>query len=385
MNEHNHHRIIRRFVFENKNNKLPSNLFEIFIKASDFTDSIWDYLFNHFYYDIRISNNAIELKRVDENNNKSSYSVGRCDAPLIYEKDFFSFINDRPKSPRLDMFDVGNQSDNVAFLHAMGSKNNTVDGSKIIDKPTKSKELFVEHLKKCFAEYLFVEKEDNALYMLGIAMHGIMDSFTPSHMNFQHYTDQDMALHAQGDVIPIRCNELSFNGSKCYDFEDESVCFVPGQCNKASASEKWLLDFVIKGFDDNNYINDKEYEMLKIYLNISQLEKDNAPVDADNLLQIFKGKKLSEINNILVREKYKYSDRAYKYGEFAIKAMTNVYSYLSEQRLKIKKDYGTYKTNIKEISEEAVEKWNCIYDGREMKTLMNEHLSHDFYAKKKQY
>ena len=389
MNEYNHHRIIRKFIHDNK---LPSNIYDIFIKASNFTDSInaeWKYFFYHFYYDIKIDNDFIELDRVDEDTNASSASMGRSDTLLmntwLSEKDFFSTINERPRSKQLDPFDIGNQSDNVAFLHAMGSvvcKADGIvirekDGIVIREKPSRSEEVFVEHLKKCFAEYLFLENEDKALFMLGIAMHGMMDSFTPSHMNFQHYTNQDMALHAQGDVIPIKCFEI--DGITIYN-TDEPVRFIPGQFDKDKIGSK-LLDKYKKGFNDNNQINAIEYEMLKIFLDISKLEKGGICVNQAELLASLKNKKLDEINMIL--SNYKYGNDAYIYGESAIQAMTSVYDFLSAERRNLPIDYKKYKEEKEKILNDAIKKWENVYEREELKKLRDAHLSHDFYSKKK--
>lgn len=422
MNEYNHHRIINRFVVSNNKNNIsmPSNIRQIFEDASDFTDSInaeGKYFFYHFYYDIDIDGNVIRLSRNDEhyNLNHSKYSMDCCgefvgyDYNLRYimpfnsktdEKEFFSFINDRPKSRKLEIADIGNQSDNVAFLHAMGSIITEIDGASIGEGTSNSKKIFIEHLKKCFAEYLFIDDEDQALFILGIAMHGIMDSFTPSHMNFQYYTKQDMALHAQGDVIPIRTVtiverkanpwDIYTNETKIdYELEDEAVGFVPGQYDKDSFVAQVLFKLK-KGYDDNSYINDIEFEMLKIFLDISKLQN----VSTNSLLMDLKNKKLDEIKTVL--SQYKYGDEAYIYGECAIKAMTDVYTYLSEKRNSIQKNYSRYKENIlkqnKQVNttiEEAVKIWEDIYDGKvevigmNIKKIREEHLKKDFYSKKK--
>ena len=174
MNEYNHHRIIDRFSL----GRLSDEQKDLLENASDFTDSInaeWKYYFYHFYYDIEIKDNSavnegtITLSRVDEDQNVSAQSMRRCGnidlsqvrpkdkalkeirIPILigshdretkvgekiyyntslpydsafHEKEFFSMINNREKSPKMNAVDIGNQSDNVAFLHAMSSKGET--------------------------------------------------------------------------------------------------------------------------------------------------------------------------------------------------------------------------------------------------------------------
>ena len=235
MNEYNHHRIIERVASriqqdsQDSSRHLDETKKQILKEASNFTDDCLNakskYFFYRNYYTIKAQSNTIRLNRVDSNgygfsttnnskqniNNSGeklrdgSYSLGGDWSHWTDEKEFFSAVNERRKSAHSDVFDTGNQSDNVAFLHAMGAEGETAEdtGEKTEDKDKTSRSIFESHLKKCFSEYLFLEDEEKALFVLGIAFHGIMDSFTPSHMGFQKYSEQDMGLHAQGDVIPI--------------------------------------------------------------------------------------------------------------------------------------------------------------------------------------
>lgn len=387
MNEYNHHRIIKRFVFDNQGKNLPQNIEDVFVKASNFTDSInaeLKYYFYHFYYDIEVGeDNTIELLRVDEKNNLSAQSMKHCGnyinqvecempfSPQKDEKEFFSFINDRPRSPRHKLFDMGNQSDNVAFLHAMGAELEY----GLSEKPRLSQVIFEEHLKKCFAEYLFLEDESKALFMLGIAMHGIMDSFTPSHMGFQHYTKQDMALHAQGDVIPIR--NITMVESK-----KEEVDFVPGQFDKENSSGARLFADIIKNYNNDDYLDDVECEMLKIYLYISRLKNSSTGEVIEGYETVtkkwksFKGLKLSQIKNEL--SQYEYDETAYIFSDTAVKAMTKVMGVLSKVRKQCEKEqqkYQFYKENKETTIEEAVSCWRELYNSingqREGHTKLN--------------
>lgn len=410
MNEYNHHRVIERFVFDNRNKNLPQNIQDVFEKASDFTDSInaeWKCFLYHFYYDIDVrEDNTIMLSRVDEKTNRSSSSMSVCGDFVTYiqpatyqmpfssltdEKEFFSFINDRPRSPRHDILDTGNQSDNVAFLHAMGAELGKIRGGTISENPQLSQAVFEKHLKKCFAEYLFLEDDDKALFMLGIAMHGIMDSFTPSHMGFQHYTKQDMALHAQGDVIPVRnitikeSEKNKWDNSEQTKFEyqptSEEVEFVPGQCDKDGTVAR-LFSNVIKNLNDNDYLNDIEYEMLKIFLHISKLHPKNRPAieDVDSFWKTFKNDSLHQIKEVL--KHYEYSDEAYVFSDKAIKTMTEIYDYLSKQRNNyIRKKYQNYKNCKATVLNEAVGKWRKQYDSLE--TERTSHLHLGLYSKEK--
>lgn len=332
MNEHNHHKIIERF---SRKNGLSKKEEDILVKASDFTDSInaeWKYFFYHFYYSIEISDNSdlnqgtIRLYRVDENTNVSAQDMNRCGkiymsligtnqialqlnsdnkfntslpySSLTNEKEFFSTINERKKSPKSKLFDIGNQSDNVAFLHAMRSEGEGKEAAKT---------QFKEHLKRCFSEYLFLGNEKAALFMLGIAMHGIMDSFTPSHTLFQNYDEQDMAKHAQGDVIP---------------FPEDVLNFVPGQFDREGVGAK-LLNRFKKGFNANDKLNETELTMLRIFLRIGDIQGD----ESGGLFEGLNYPSRTEVN--LRLNKHKYGPKAFIYLNYTLKTLCEVYKELS--------------------------------------------------------
>ena len=361
MNEYNHYRIIERVALDRG---LDASIKKIFIEASDFTDFFWSptisaknkYYFYLYYYDITIKGtNAIKLNRITKNdydlgirklkrNNSilcmeksgeklldGSYSLEGWD-PSHDEKEFFSSVNNRKRSPKEALVeiigDTANQSDNVAFLHAMGAMDENKDDSR---------DEFVRHLKKCFSEYLFLEKEKDALFMLGIAFHGIMDSFTPSHMDFQKYSAQDMGLHAQGDVIPIM-GKFDKDGKLIEGnfSEQEEVIFDPGQFTKEILPLQLLYPF-IKHFDDNDFVNPVEYKMLRVFFHISDIGvgygKDWASVgDIDKFWKTFKGCTLKQIKEILRHGKYRYGPKSYAYSEAAIRVISDIYKYLSKKR-----------------------------------------------------
>lgn len=400
MNEYNHHRIIERVAID------PS-VKKIFLEASDFTDFFigfagskkiwkWDetakqkYFFYLFYYDITIKGkNTIKLKRITKNDYdlgirmlKTNNSI-RCmeksgeklsDGSFLLEewdpshdeKEFFSSVNGRTRSPKEameDMGDTANQSDNVAFLHAMGA----IDENK-----NDSRGEFENHLKKCFSEYLFLEKEKHALFMLGIAFHGIMDSFTPSHMDFQKYAAQDMGLHAQGDVIPVfgRFDKdgILLDGN-CY--EQESVRFDPGQFTKEIPRNQAICIYK-KRFSGNesSYVNPVEFRMLKIFFYISDIQEGKGDVwnsvgNIDDFSeQKFRGCTIKQINDIIGNGNYKYGPKSYTYSEAAIKVISDIYQYLCNEREKCK-TYAYYKNEKERIVDEALNYWIKIYDGVE--------------------
>lgn len=390
MNEYNHHRIIERVAF---NFGIDSSVKKQFIEASDFADFFigffdtnkpiqeWKetakqkYYFYRFYYNINIKNgNTISLDRVTSNGFSVNNSIrcmenagekgldGKCIlnswSGLSDEKEFFSSVNNRKRSPKSDKGDTANQSDNVAFLHAMGAKGEAPeDKDKTAeDKRKSSRTVFEEHLKKCFAEYLFLEDTEQALFMLGIAFHGIMDSFTPSHMGFQKYTEQDMGLHAQGDVIPILNNK----------FHEEEVIFDPGQFKKEIPRNQFIC-ITKKRFDGNDVVNPVEYWMLRIFLTIGNIQlktKDNFWKDADELWKELKGKLISEINHkIGNRGKYRFGPKSYAYSEAAITVISSIYKLLSRERTYCS-DYTYYKEKKIEIIEKAMNYWIDVYDGK---------------------
>lgn len=380
MNEYNHHRIIERFAL---NCGLDPSIKRIFIEASDFTDSISaksDYFFYRNYYSIKAGTHIIRLNRVSRNgyvfSNKSkqninnsgekllngTYSLGDVWSHWTDEKEFFSAVNGRNKSAHFDELDTGNQSDNVAFLHAMGAVGEGDEGI--------SRSIFKDHLKTCFAEYLFLEKEEDALFMLGIAFHGIMDSFTPSHMGFQKYTEQDMGLHAQGDVIPIMGEFKDEKISKGNFSELEPIQFDPGQYSKEGIGTQFFIRSY-KYFDGDGILNPVEYKMLRIFFYISDIEvkydKDWGGVgDVEEFCKTFRGCKLKQINNILSCGNYRYGPRSYAYSEAAIKVISETYKFLCQEKEKLCKNYSNYKDNKNIIVEAALNYWKSVYDGEEI-------------------
>lgn len=406
MNEYNHHRIIKRFVFDNRDKNLPQNIEDVFVKASDFADACevttqGRYYLYHFYYDIQITeNNTITLSRIDEDTNKYEENMCHCGdymgnvytGSFFSPKDFFSFINDRPEPTGIVEDVIDNQCDNVAFLHAMGAEL----GKNISEKPRLSQNVFEEHLKKCFAEYLFIEDETKALFMLGIAMHSIMDSFTPSHTDFQHYTKQDMALHAQGDVIPIRnitivkSEKNVWNPTEQtkvdYQLSQEEVDFVPGQYDREQSKGARFLADIKKNYNNDDYLNDIEYEMLKIYLYISRLKNSRTGEVIEGYHAVtkkwksFKGLKLSQIRNEL--SQYEYDETAYIFSDKAVKAMTEVMDVLSKVRKQCKEEqqkYQFYKENKVTTIEEAVSCWRKLYNS--INGQREEHTKLNLYTK----
>ena len=379
---------------------LNSSKKETLIKASDFTDfaititnnAKSQYYYYRNYYKIGIRGSTIRLDRVKNNGyglintNNSIQSMKNAGekssgGPLDWdpdndEKEFFSAVNGRKKSSHFDLLDVANQSDNVSFLHAMGAAG---------EDKTKSRDEFEKHLKKCFAEYLFLKNEDDALFMLGIAMHGIMDSFTPSHTGFQKYSEQSMALHAQGDVIPIK-GEFDKDGRLIgLPNSEETVSFIPGQYDKDNAGaqklDKYIKGFddddrkIIKGFDDDGSIHDFEYEMLRIFLIISDITskdgdrvtigKNDFPDKVKTLSfmnENLKGKTLEEINLFL--KNYKYGESAYVYSETAINVLIKIYESLSYGRSHRIKSYEDYKGKNRKNEEVdiAIKIWSDKYD-----------------------
>jgi len=395
MNEHNHHRIIEGFAASEKNingavgvpitNTLSESDKKILEDASDYTDDFIGaskieavgtqnrfFLF-HFYYDIKCENGTIVLQR----NNESDYcfheSMSRCD----YDKEkyteekidnsklrsdsttppytaipnyklFYTSINDREQYYANDLFKLenSNQSDCVAYLHAMRAKDESL---------SKAEEKFQEHLKNCFSEYLFIQNHEEALFMLGIAMHGIMDSFTPSHTHFQQYSNQHWGLHAQGDVIPI-------NDSK------EKFEFIPGQIDQENPVVKDFYHF-IKEYNQSDIVSSTEFQMLRVFFLISDItDKETGYSYYENggwsklvdFWRTFEGNTLSQINDILSRG-YKYGNNAYKYSKAAINTLEDVYEILVTERQKCLNNYDYYKNNKQSIVVAAVNKWRDRY------------------------
>lgn len=363
MNEYNHHRIIDVVA---SGLHLNRQTIKTLKDASTFADDIkaeFSYFFYHFYYDLRLKDsNTLVLSNVNKhyNYNQSVASMNHCGEkeaslyilnnwdPSFDEKEFFSSINGRKRSDHGDFLDIGNQSDNVAFLHAMAAKEESVETAQ---------EKFEEHLKNCFSEYLFLTNEEDALFMLGIALHGIMDSFTPSHTNFQKYTEQDMALHAQGDVIRI------LDGKDKFEFD-------PGQFDE----EKWYVQFgfkeiIAKGYDSNNYINPIEYEMLRIFLVLSNITykstgKELDETEIDKLWKSLHNKTKNEINKVL-NDNYYSGLKASIFSEAAIFVLKEIYTYLCKERENCKKGrYVYYKEKVDSIITTALNIWKGIYEGK---------------------
>lgn len=245
-------------------------------------------------------------------------------------------------------------------IHDEKQSRNVVSTARIV---------FEEHLKKCFAEYLFLNEEEEALFILGIAFHGIMDSFTPSHTTFQKYNYQNFTLHAQGDVIPIRPKEAKDNNISIDLFD-------PGEAD----AEEWVtggkstvMSF-LKGYNGRLYLNSFEYKMLWIYFLISDIAPVNNEVspptsrelsmDEINLLwKTFEGYSLDKINSIL-KDGYNYGNRAWVYADNAIQVMSEIYTHLHSAKHTEQgpQNYSTYLENKNNIIEEAINIWRKIYD-----------------------
>ena len=200
--------------------------------------------------------------------------------------------------------------------------------------------------------------------MLGIALHSIMDSFTPSHTGFKKYTEQDMAKHAQGDVIP---------------FMGDIVRFDPGQyTDDGCVDGKTKIAARFKGYNSNDKLNITEYDMLKIFIE-SFLDPNDA--DLQQLLEgeykakqivedkaittkfVFCGKtnSLSKINHEILKNK-KYKDDAFKYSENAIMTIKDLVIAMINKRNECQNNYETYKLKKKEISTLLNNVWGKKYD-----------------------
>lgn len=387
MNEYNHHRIIDVVA---SSLHLGQQTIKTLKDASTFADDIkaeFSYFFYHFYYDLRLKDsNTLVLSNVNKhyNYNQSVVSMSHCGEkesslyvlnnwdPSFDEKEFFSSINGRNKSNHGDFLDIGNQSDNVAFLHAMAAKDENIK---------KAQEKFEDHLKYCFSAYLFLANEIDALFILGIGLHGIMDSFTPSHTNFQKYTEQDMALHAQGDVIRI------LDGKDKFEFD-------PGQFNE----EKWYVQFgfkeiIAKGYDSDNYINPIEFEMLRIFLILSNVTfkstgKELDDEEIDELWKTLHNKTKTEINKIL-NDNYCSGLKACIFSEASIYVLGEIYKFLSKAREICKEQgYNYYSENKADVISKALNTWKDIYEGEKLlygkynvHELILEHTNLNLYSK----
>lgn len=394
MNTYNHHRILNEVY-----NKLfeeacsDKNLTDVFCEfqkyksrleaASDYADE-WSFnqdtdsfFFYNFYYNIELegekqkNEGSIVMKRADANYKKAFI---KCDLednavstkPSKY-KALFSTINNRAFWLKSDFFDKSNQSDCVAFLHAMAAS--VKQGSEdYMESPDAAKKEFIKHLKKCFSEYLLLNDDKKATFMLGIALHGIMDSFTPSHMDFQPYAIQDMAFHAQGDVIPFR---------------NDSVCFEPGQYAQdgVATNGKSKIAARIKGYDGDNEINNKEFEMFKIFSAISGISENeivqsiiDKRIDISDYKLVFATKNstkpvkvkydsLKRLNDIIKVNNIKYSDTSYKYSDSAIEVVKEVFKTLCKIRIQGDYNYEKYLNEIKEGNavDAAIKLWEDKY------------------------
>lgn len=417
MNTYNHHKIINHVVSK-INNQYPGMISDDDIKiledASDFTDDFAgeakllklaptvltqkEFFFYHFYYDIKCDDGMIILKR----SNRASYSyktsLEKCDYDedeflikqikydeshipyndfkLNYKK-FYITINDfnadsnggRIQYYTNDIFDSSNQSDCVAFLHAMGSKDEDVQTSK---------KVYLEHITKCLREFLFIKDKKEAMFMLGIALHSLMDSFTPSHTGFQKYTEQDMAKHAQGDVIP-------------FEDDKDNVCFDPGQFwDDAKAScGKTALAAIKKGYNNDDVINDIEFKMLKIFIK-SYLDENDPDLDA-----IIKGtadiyaqhsyptssygsstavvvKSRNKINKILSTKRF--NSNACKYSANALDVIYDVFIEMIKAKQRCFNNYDQYKKEKDQLKSMLDNKWYIKYKDIQQYPASNEKL-----------
>lgn len=392
MNEHNHHKIIEKFT---KDKSIPGiDITHILEEASDFSDDFRGILktefaidpigvlidspidtlhvvitdesqfyYYHFFYNIEIEVDKNDLgkgkiilkrhKKDDPAKKPEKDDLGKNAEKYIDNlKLYYTAVNDREDYFLTGFAEGSNQSNCVAFLHAMGAKTKHEKFNE--NNPRRT---FEEHLKKCFGEYLYLKDEKEALFMLGIALHGIMDSFTPSHAGFQVYGDQDMALHAQGDVLPIKDKKDKDDGELC-------LSFIPGQYNEETKIIMKALAWK-KGYNDNEFLNDREYEMLRCFLIISKVayKKNNKELDIyeiKNLCDYFQNclVPLSKINKVL-SEGYTYGKSAFDHSTIALQALENVYSILSTKRKEIR-DFGGYKA-AKSCCQNAVNAWRDEY------------------------
>lgn len=450
MNSYNHHRVINEFAnrirheSKIKQSIISDEEIQTLIDASDFTDDFFstrkrtkstvekvvavtkniaafanpilnvidvdnytqdDFFFYHFYYDIVCEDGAISLKRSARDDYNYKESLKRCDYDkniIKTTKQFFTVINCYSETPEGDdraiylkdtKFDSSNQSDCVAFLHAMGAED---------EIPKKSENVFREHIRRCLSEFLFLKDKKEAFFMLGIALHGIMDSFTPSHTGFKKYALQEMSLHAQGDVIPfikreynycIENNDNKADSSKLskkfgdipddlkkyfvadegYSEKKDVVSFEPGQYSKdVETDSKVRLAAIIKQYNNDNHLNIIEYEMLKIFID-SYLDKKND----NDIKSLYEGKcdlsysywtggdpqfescsKL-KLNEIL--KKKEYEDDAFIYAESAINVIQNIYIRFLMERQKCLNNYDEYKKIKGNISSIFTSYWENKY------------------------
>ncbi len=308
MNEYNHHKVIKHAIWnslespkDNKDNEqfimnkilctysscdsctindlcIAKNEIDILCKASDFADSMnIEALFenlnlfgiiktgskelftsNYFpfniHYNITRSKNEITLTRVNIGSESHIKDMASCDTIFdlkTQKTEFYSLIHGFSDPSKDNRFLI-NQKDNVAFLHAMSE-----EGEKdSLDK-------FKMHLERCFNEYLFTRDENIALTMLGVALHSIMDSFTPSHTKFQWYGEQDMGLHAQGDVIPfINYNTFQFK-DKIYFMDEKGFCKGVYERDEKKNMKLNQDESILKHINRNQYNQSAGNELYK--------------------------------------------------------------------------------------------------------------------------
>jgi hypothetical protein len=209
-----------------------------------------------------------------------------------------------------------------------------------------------------------IKDDEQAAFILGIALHSIMDSFTPSHMNFQPYAIQDEQLHAQGDVVPFR---------------NDPVRFEPGQYTddgKASHYKSYLAAFT-KGYNGDDDIG-IEFEMFKIFTAIGGIEDDDivksileGKIDVTQTKIIndeFTSFRVPYISkkkiNDLIKDK-KYSESAFELSDAAIKVVADVFKHLCLIRNQEGYDFQKYK-NAKGNIEDVVKLWEKKYNSLEI-------------------
>lgn len=348
---------------------------ELYVEVTDESQ----FYYYHFFYEIKVEENAVGkgkitlnrqkkydpaiksktfLKKDDLGKNAEKY----IDNPKLY----FTAVNNRENYFLTGFGEGSNQSNCVAFLHAMGAQ--TKHNGFNENNPRRS---FEDHLKKCFAEYLYLKNDSEALFMLGIALHGIMDSFTPSHTGFQVYGDQDMGLHAQGDVIPIWDSK-----------EPKLMEFIPGQYNNETKTIMKDLARLKKGYDDDDFLNNREYEMLRSFLIISKVayKKNSTELDINEINELcshFKSHhvSLSKINKVL-SEGFTYGESAYEYSIMAVQVLNKIYNILYTKRKEIE-DFNSYKA-AKSCCVEAVNVWRDEYKKIDTKTIFNQSYLNGF-------
>lgn len=320
-----------------------------------------NYFYYHFFYDIKCENGIIKLYRHDEKNfNFIEQTMKKCCINDKYKdrpKAFFTAINNREEYLIEGGAEGSNQSNSVAFLHAMGA--DCVD-DRWEETEESSRKAFKDHLAKCFSEYLFLKNEKDALFMLGIALHGIMDSFTPSHTGFQKYNSQDMAMHSQGDVIPIIITTKDKNNAS--KDENNKLIFDPGQYNDDSEIGKWKAEIKC-GYNGDDFINDIEYKMLKIFFYISDVESTfiEKKINNQNLYESLKGKSKTKVNEVI--HDSHYGDNANIFFECAKETMLAIYQSLKNGRENvIKNNYSDYCIKQKKLVDNAIYIWEKAYN-----------------------